>query len=139
VLTYDKKDSLYNFLIFVPALFFIVYYPFVIKKFVITKCTVLYASFHYPLGDLYGIFYYLPIIATMILLYRKWKSEINIDQKTLTRIYLLGYLCTFLPAMIIILTVPTFINSVESILCKFAFILAIFLTYFALKNKNKPE
>jgi hypothetical protein len=138
-LTYDKKEASYNFLIFLPALFFIVYYPFVIKRFVITKCTVLYASFHYPLGDLYGIFYYLPIIATMILLYRKWKSEINIDQKSLTRIYLLGYLCTFLPAMIIILTVPTFINSVESILCKFAFILAIFLTYFALKNKKKSE
>jgi hypothetical protein len=103
----------------------------------VTKCTVLYASYHYPLGDLYGIFYYIPIIATMILLYLKWKAENKTKQQSLTRIYLFGYLFTFLPSIIIVLVFPSLINSVESLLCKFAFILAAFLTYFALNNKIK--
>jgi len=136
-LTYDKKESPYNYLIFLPALFFIVYYPFVINRFAVTKCTVLYASYHYPLGDLYGIFYYLPIIATMIVLYRKWKTEYQTKQHKLTSIYLFGYLFTFLPSMIIALAFPSLINAVESLLCKFAFVLATFLTYFALNNKIK--
>jgi hypothetical protein len=136
-LTYDKKESHYNFLIFLPALFFIVYYPFVINKFAITKCTVFYASFHYPLGDLYGVFYYIPILITMILLYRRWKIEDNKKQKWLTGIYLFGYLFTFLPAVILALAFPAFIKAAESLLCKFAFILAIFLTYFTLNNKTK--
>jgi hypothetical protein len=134
-LTFDKKESFYNLLIFIPALFFIVYYPFVIDRFAVTKCTVLYASYHYPLGDLYGIIYYLPVIATMILLYRKWKAEDNIKQKSLTRVFLFGYLFTFLPAIIFVLAFPSLIKSVESLLCKFAFVLAAFLTYFALNNK----
>jgi hypothetical protein len=136
-LTYDKKESSYNILIFLPALFFIVYYPFVIDRFAVTKCTVLYASYHYPLGDLYGIFYYLPIITTMIVLYRKWKAEYQTKQHSLTSIYLFGYLFTFLPSMIIVLAFPSLIKAVESLLCKFAFILAAFLTYFALNNKIK--
>jgi hypothetical protein len=136
-LIYDKKGSSYNFLIFLPTLFFIVYYPFVIDRFAVTKCTVLYASYHYPLGDLYGIFYYLPIIVTMILLYRRWKTEYQTKQHFLTSIYLFGYIFTFLPSIIIALAFPSLINAVESLLCKFAFVLASFLTYFALKNKAK--
>jgi hypothetical protein len=39
--------------------------------------------------------------------------------------------------MIIVLAFPSLIKAVESLLCKFAFILAAFLTYFALNNKIK--
>ncbi len=137
VLKYSGKLKSYHKYIFIPAIFFIIYYPFVLDQFAVTKCTVLYASYHYPLGPLYATIYYLPIIGTMIILNKKWGSETNLHEKTLTRTYLFGYLFTFLPSMIIAIFFPIFITAVESLLCKMAFILAIFLTFFVLKNNSK--
>jgi len=136
VLEFTARRSKLSKLVFIPALFFIIYYPFVINEFAVTKCTVLYASYHYPLGELYGIFYYLPIIFSMIILNKKWGSETDPLQKSLTRTFLFGYLFTFIPAMIIAIAVPAFITAVDSLLCKLAFIFATFLTFFALKNKT---
>ena len=55
-------------LIFLPALIFVIYYTFAIDQFAVTSCTVLYASYNYPLGDLYGFIYYIPIIISTIIL-----------------------------------------------------------------------
>jgi hypothetical protein len=68
VFTRDLKINLKTYLIFIPAVAFSIYYIFVIPKFVVTSCTVLYASYHYPLGELFGAFYYLPILISIILL-----------------------------------------------------------------------
>lgn len=136
VLKYAGKLRSYHKFIFLPSLFFILYYPFVLDQFVVAKCTVLYASYHYPLGELYGIFYYLPIIATMIILNKKWGAETAPKQKMLTRTFFFGYIFTFIPAMIFAIVFPAFIFSVESLLCKLAFVFATFLTIFALKNKT---
>ena len=136
VIKFSAKESQYSKLIFIPALFFIIYYPFVIEQFAVTKCTVLYASYHYPLGELYGIFYYLPIIFSMIILNKKWGAETDPLQKTLARTFLFGYLFTFIPAMILAIAIPTFITAVDSLLCKLAFIFATFLMIFVLKNKT---
>ena len=136
VLKYAGKLKKYHYWIFTPAMFFILYYPFVLDKFAVTKCTVLYASYNYPLGPLYATFYYLPVLATMIILNKKWGRETERKEKSLTRLFFFGYLFTFIPAMIIALSVPSFISAVESLLCKLAFILATFLTLFALKNKT---
>lgn len=130
------NNSKNNILIFIPALFFIVYYSFVLDQFAITKCTVLYASYHYPLGPFYAAAYYLPIIFSMILLNKKWGAETSPKKKALIRTFFFGYLFTFVPAMIIALFVPTFVTAVESLLCKMAFVFAVFLTFFCLKNKN---
>lgn len=135
-LLYAGKLRSYHKFIFLPSLFFIIYYPFVLDQFVVAKCTVLYASYHYPLGELYGIFYYLPIIATMIILNKKWGAETGPKQKMLTRTFFFGYIFTFIPAMIFAIIFPAFIFSVESLLCKLAFVFATFLTIFALKNKT---
>lgn len=135
-LLYAGKLKSFHKLIFIPAVFFVAYYLFVIDKFAVTKCTVLYASYHYPLGEFYATFYYLPIIATLIILNKKWGTDIDPKQKSLTRLFFFGYLFTFLPAMIIAFFVPAFIKGVESLLCKLAFILATFITFFILKNKN---
>jgi hypothetical protein len=135
-LLYAGKLRSYHKFVFIPALFFIIYYPFVLDQFVVAKCTVLYASYHYPLGELYGIFYYLPIIATMIILNKKWGAETSPKQKMLTRTFFFGYIFTFIPAMIFAIVFPAFIFSVESLLCKLAFVFATFLTIFALKNKT---
>lgn len=136
IIKFSAKESQYSKLVFIPALFFIIYYPFVIEQFAVTKCTVLYASYHYPLGELYGIFYYLPIIFSMIILNKKWGAETDPLQKTLTRTFLFGYLFTFIPAMILAITVPVFMTAVDSILCKLAFVFATFLMIFVLKNKT---
>ncbi|MBI3123360.1 MAG: hypothetical protein HYZ10_03060 [Ignavibacteriales bacterium] len=136
VLTYADKLGKHHKLIFIPALFFNVYYLFVLDQFAIVKCTVLYASYHYPLGPLYATFYYLPILASMIILDKKWGSETDPQKKSLTRLFFFGYLFTFLPSMIIALFVPEFVTSVESLLCKMGFILATFSTLFVIKNKS---
>jgi hypothetical protein len=136
VLLFSDKLKSYHKFIFIPALFFIIYYPIVLDQLAVTKCTVLYASYYYPLGPLYAAFYYLPIIGSMIILNKKWGAESEPVKKSLTRIYFFGYIFTFIPSMIIAIFIPTFVNAVESLLCKMAFILAIHLTIFALKNKE---
>lgn len=136
VLKYAGKLKPYHKYIFIPALFFGILYIIIIDQFAVTKCTVLYASYHYPLGSLYATFYYLPVIGTMIILNKKWGSETDPKQKALTRLFFFGYLFTFIPAMIIALFFPAFITAVESLLCKLAFVLASFLTLFALRNKE---
>ena len=135
-LKFANRQKDYHYFVFVPALFFILYYPFVLDQFAVTKCTVLYASFHYPLGSIYAVFYYLPILAAMIILNKKWGSDKSISEKSLTRLFFFGYLFTFVPAMLFALLIPSFINAVESLLCKLAFIFAIFLTLFVLKNRG---
>jgi hypothetical protein len=135
-LLYAGKLKSHHKLIFIPALFFIVYYPFVLDQFVVAKCTVLYASYHYPLGELYATVYYLPVIATMIILNKKWGAETDPKHKSLTRLYFFGYIFTFIPAMIFAIFFPAFIYSVESLLCKMAFVLATFVAIFTLKNKS---
>ncbi|NJD21635.1 MAG: hypothetical protein FIA82_03045 [Melioribacter sp.] len=136
VLKFTGKLKSHHKYIFIPALFFIVYYPFVLDQFAVTKCTVLYAAYHYPMGPLYATFYYLPIIGSMIILNKKWGRETDPKQKSVTRLFFFGYLFTFMPAMIIALFIPSFITAVESLLCKLAFIFATFLMFFVLKNKT---
>ncbi len=136
VLLYAGKLKNYHKFIFIPAIFFIIYYPLVIDHLAVTKCTVLYASYYYPLGPLYATFYYLPVIGSMIILNKKWGAETDPEKKSLTRIYFFGYIFTFIPSMIIAIFFPSFVNAVESLLCKMAFMLAIHFTFFALKNKG---
>lgn len=136
ILVFIKNESKWNKLIFLPAFLFVVYYLIVIEKFAVTHCTVLYAMYSYPLGDLYGVFYYLPILITIVLLAKSSKKENEVKRKVLKKILLYGYLLTFLPALILVLFIPDLVNAAESILCKFAFILAVALTLFVLKNKN---
>lgn len=135
VLLFTEKLKSYHKFIFIPALFFIIYYPLVLDQLAVTRCTVLYASYYYPLGPLYATFYYLPIIGSMIILNKRWGAETDPVKKSLTRTYFFGYIFTFLPSMIIAIFVPSFVNAVESLLCKMAFVLAIHFTIFALKNK----
>jgi hypothetical protein len=136
VLLYAGKLKNYHKLIFIPALFFIIYYPIVIDQLAVTKCTLLYATYNYPLGPLYATFYYLPVIGSVIILNKKWGAESDQVKKSLTRIYFFGYIFTFIPAMIIAIFFPVFATAVESLLCKMAFVLAIHLIIFALKNKG---
>jgi len=137
----NKINSKWNLLVFTPALFFIFYYPLVLNEFKVLNCTVILADYEYPLPDIYGVVYYLPILVTIFLLIRLYKREHDKKAKSNTGILLLGYLLAFLPPVITLLIFPSLINYVESYLCKFAFILALALTIYAIRNKqnNKVE
>lgn len=137
VLEFCDKNKFYNYLIFIPAFFFVLYYPFVIEEFAVTKCTVIYASYNYPLGFLYGVFYYLPIATVIILLGFKKYSPSSQKKNKLTNILFWGFTVTFIPGFLFTRLVPGMLEAVESILCSFAFILFMFISYFLLAGKGK--
>ncbi len=137
---YENK---YRTLIFLPALLLVLYYSFIIDKFVVTSCTVLYATYTYPLGDLYGFIYYLPIVISIYLLIKSLKHN---DEKVryISKVLLIGNLIISVPVIIGFTLLFTgnhsLIAKIESIMCKFAFLYAVCLGIVVLYNsKGKNE
>lgn len=130
----NKKISL----LFMPALFFSIYYLFFIPQFKVAKCTVLYASYHYPLGDLYGFFYYLPILVSMIILIRVIPKSEDKKFKLIYKVLLYSTIFISLPVVagfaLVFVGSYTIISSMESIMCKFAFVYALSLSFITLYN-----
>ena len=128
----DYSNRFYT-LIFIPAIFFSIYYLFVVEEFVVTNCTVVYATYNYPLGFLYGLFYYFPVLVTMVILgYKSYTNKkYNIDDHA--KILFWGYVITFIPGFIFTRVVPGMLEAAESVLCSFAFILFLFISYSVLK------
>lgn len=140
VLTLFNYKSKLTPVIFLPAVSFVIYYFFVIDEFKSVQCTILYASYSYPLGDLYGFFYYSPILTSMILLINKIAS-VNQEEFPISPKYILyGHLSLIIPVAVgfslLFLGYSGLISSIESILCKFAFLYCLALIYFALSNKK---
>ncbi len=144
-LTINNKLNKNYFLIFIPAITFSVYYLFVIPKFAVTSCTVLYASYHYPLGDLFGAFYYLPILISIILIMRFiLKSENNygktksMSDNFIAKVLLFGSIFISVPVLAGFTLMFTgnysVISAMESIMCKFAFVYAVCLSFICLYN-----
>lgn len=130
------KKSKYSGLIYSPAIFFTLYYLLTIKEFRIRECSVIYASYHYPLGFLYGLFYYLPIGLSIIIFI---KGIIKQSDKTLKKqnlILFIGFLSFLIPMVLALLIYPDSVNFIESLMCKFAFALAVIISYFALYFKK---
>jgi hypothetical protein len=125
-------------LIFLPALFFIFYYATVLEKVAVTECSVFYAVIVYPLGHLYGIFYFLPVILSIYLVYLAYRKNEG-QQKKLYLILLIGYLITFLPPVVLVITMDSLWIIRESFICKFAFFLAISASYLAIMNKEEQK
>lgn len=136
VLRFNDIKSKAAFLIFIPALYFVFYYLYYLDTIAVTKCTVMYAVYNYPLGVYYGTFYYLPILASIIFLAFKLNGEDDQARKNLNIILLVGYVLTFFPGLIINLFVPGAFEFIESNLCKIAMIFAISHALFVLKNRN---
>lgn len=141
LLTIDLKDQVRDkklYLIFLPAIVFSVYYLFVIPEFAVTSCTVLYASYHYPLGDLFGFFYYLPILISIFLLIRFIKNNSDKKLKLIAKVLLFGSLFISIPVLIgftlMFLKNYAIISAMESIMCKFAFVYAVCLSFICLYN-----
>ena len=137
-LTRNVNLTLKWFLIFIPAVTFSIYYLFVIPEFVVTSCTVLYASYHYPYGDLFGAFYYLPVLISIILFARFIPKTDDKKKKIIAKVLLFGSIFISLPVLLgftlMFLKNYSIISAIESIMCKFAFIYAVCLSFICLYN-----
>lgn len=140
VLTLTQNNNLKwkNILLFIPALFFSIFYLFTLNQFQVAKCTVLYASYHYPLGDLYGFFYYIPILISMLILMRAIPKADDKRKKLIFKVFLYSTIFISLPVIVgfslMFAGSYTIISSMESIMCKFAFVYALSLSFVILYN-----
>jgi hypothetical protein len=139
---YNFKNKSIN-LVFIPAAVFIIYYPFILDQFMVTSCTVLYTTYNYPFGDLYGLFYYAPILAVIFLLIR---GIINgKDKRTLliSKVLLTGNIIISIPVLISFILMATgdyyLIAKIESIMCKFAFAYTVCLSIVCLYNSKRKN
>ena len=123
--------------IFAPAIFFSLYYFLTIKEFRIRECSVIYASYHYPLGFLYGLFYYLPILIALFIAFRNLIISKDKILKRNNSILIFGYLSFLIPMILTLVIYPESVNFIESLMCKFAFVLSLTISYFALEIKRK--
>ena len=132
------KLTLVKILIFLPAISFAIYYTFIIPEFAVTNCTVLYATYHYPLGDLFGLFYYLPILVSIILLVVFVKKESNKKKRLVGKVLLSGAIFISIPPLLGFSLMFTgsysVISAIESVMCKFAFVYALCLTFICIYN-----
>jgi hypothetical protein len=135
-LTHTLKSLLY--LIFLPAIIFTIYYTFIIPEFAVTSCTVLYATYHYPLGDLYGFFYYVPILISIILLALFVRKESDKKKKLIGKVLLFGSIFISIPPVLGFSLMFTgsysLISAMESTMCKFALVYALCLTFVCIYN-----
>ena len=130
--------NLSRYFIFIPAISFSIYYTFVIPEFAVTSCTVLYATYHYPIGDLYGFFYYLPILISIILLAMFVKKENDRKKRLVGKVLLVGGVFISIPPVLgfslMFAGSYSLISAMESIMCKFAFIYALCLAFVCIYN-----
>ena len=134
----ELELKLLKLIIFLPAIFFIFYYSITIPQFAVTSCTVLYATYNYPLGDLFGFFYYLPILISIILLIMFIKKENDKKKSMVGKVLLFGSTFISIPPILgfILMFAGSYslISAIESIMCKFAFVYAVCLTFICIYN-----
>jgi hypothetical protein len=132
------KLSYFRYAVFIPAILFSVYYTFVFPEFAVTSCTVLYATYNYPLGDLYGFFYYLPILISIILLFLFVKKENEKKKRLVGKVLLFGAIFISIPPVLgfslMFAGSYSLISAMESIMCKFAFVYALCLAFVCIYN-----
>jgi len=137
-LTLNRNISARLFLIFIPAILFSFYYTFVIPEFAVINCTVLYATYNYPLGDLYGFFYYFPILISIILLMLFVNKENDKKKKLVGKVLLFGSIFISIPPVLGFILMYagsySFISAIESVMCKFAFVYALCLAFVCIYN-----
>jgi len=139
ILTLFGYKSNYFKLLFIPAISFSIYYTFIIPKFTVTSCAVFYATYNYPLGDLYGFFYYSLVVAVIIILILKLIRTSGINKK-FAAIILAAQIVISIPVITAFIlswmNKPETLDSIESVMCKFAFAYALALTGVTLMNKQ---
>jgi hypothetical protein len=137
-LTLTRTLNLYGVLVFAPAILFSIYYTLIIPEFAVTSCTVLYATYHYPLGDLFGFFYYVPILISIILLALFIRKEDDKKKRLIGKVLLFGAVFISIPPVLgfslMFAGSYSIISVMESVMCKFAFVYALCLSFVCIYN-----
>ncbi len=119
--------------LFHPYVAFALYFLFNKNGFTNVHCTPFAASYDYSISYIYGFFYYAPIAATIYLLVSH-KNKIPAQKRNAYLALTSGFVLTFIPFFTAFPFMKELYLYAESVLCKFAFLLAIFLTFFVLLN-----
>ncbi len=117
---------------------FFPYFAFVIISFLPPLNLTLTLTYHYPLGDLYGFFYYLPILISIILLALFVRKESDKKKKLVGKVLLFGSIFISIPPVLgftlMFAGSYSLISAMESIMCKFAFVYALCLAFVCIYN-----
>ncbi len=119
--------------LFHPYAAFALYFLFNKSGFANVNCTPFAASYDYSISYIYGFFYYAPIAATIYLLLANGKRVLP-QKRNAHRALVWGFVVTFVPFFIAFPFMKEIYPYAESVLCKLAFMLAIFLTFFVMLN-----
>ena len=137
---YENKAS---GLVFLPAIGFAIYYAFMMVQFKVTSCAVLYASYNFPLGELFATFYYLPVLISMIWLIRVILKGSEKKEIFISKVLLTGNIIISVPVIIGFILAFSgnhfLISKIESIMCKFAFFYAVCLGIVSLYNSKESN
>ena len=111
-----------------------IYYSVVPNAFTELTCNPFYATYTYPLGNLYGVFYFgyigwAFVLIVISVIRNKTQSRSPINKRGM--FVLIGYLAFLAPMGLTILIDTTTIGALESIMCKYAILLAITLFIFS--------
>lgn len=124
--------------LFHPYAAFAIYFLFNKNGFANVHCTPFAASYDYSLSLIYGFFYYAPIAASIYLLLAS-RKKISPHKRNPYIALTWGFVITFVPFFIAFPFVREIYPYAESVLCKMAFLLAIFLTFFVMLNSYGKE
>lgn len=116
-----------------------VYYLIVPNAFNLQTCNPFYAVYTYPLGNLYGIFYFGFIGWALILIGIGWivngrKSRKDLNKKA--ALVLIGYLSFLVPMAITVVVDFSTSSAIPSIMCKYALLLATTLLIFSFQYRR---
>ncbi len=138
---WGNKSSLPR-IAFVAPLFFVVFYGINMNQMHAAGCTPFYAMYSYPLGDVYGVFYYAPILISMVLFAVNIRKTRNTAQRRFAAVILGSFVFISLPVIIAFAAKAagnaTLLKAVESIMCKAAGVLAVAVTYVAFHMQQVP-
>jgi hypothetical protein len=135
-----RKFSTY---LFIPPVLFTIGYAFMIPEFKVASCTVIYAAYNYPLGTLYGIFYYLPLLISMLLLFSFINKNKTGKDAVAAKVLFSGLVTVFLPVLSAFILsafgLNLLLSAIESIMCKFALVIAFCFAFVSIyRGKQKP-
>lgn len=138
-----QRLKLLSLLLFLPASLFVIYYTLLIPQFAVTSCTVLYATYHYPYGELFGFFYYLPILVSIVLLIRFIRKENDKKTKKIGKVLLFGSVFISLPVVVGFTLMfagnYSLISAIESVMCKLGFVYAVCLSFVCIYNSSSKK
>jgi hypothetical protein len=116
---------------FAAATAFSLYYLITPNSVDLIDCNPLYAIYRYDLSLYYGIYYIGILVYSILFLvaHMIWKRE-KIERR-LSILLLIGYVSFLVPMYLMVLIDSTFINTITSIMCKYALLLVVTLGIFS--------